>query len=134
MDTDQIREIIYKIPCLKFKFVGCFPADMTPKQLDENRFFIVNTDRKGSVGTHWLLVARRNNKIYYGDSLGKNLKTYENIKLSYNLPVVQLAKSRLQKSNLCALYCIYFAYAVFCKFSEVYVNDVFVLNFFSKVL
>ena len=64
MDNKSLAEIIKKIPILKFKYVGSFPADDIP-QLMNNTFAIVNTDPSYKEGTHWIMLANINDTIFY---------------------------------------------------------------------
>ncbi len=111
MDNKSLQDIISRIPLLKYKYMGSFPADFIPP-LRNNTFVIVNTDRSLEEGTHWILIANKNGKFFYADSMGQPLEVYGNIKLPYK-NIQRLVYVQLQNMALCGMYCIYFAWTLF---------------------
>ncbi len=111
MDSKGLQDIINRIPLLKYKYIGSVPADNIPR-LQKNTFAIVNTDLSFEEGTHWILIANKNGKFYYADSMGQPLEVYENIKLPYK-NIQRLVYTQLQNLALCGQYCIYFAWTIF---------------------
>jgi len=67
MDNDQLARIIYSIAILKHKYIGSFPADMIPETLPEETFFTCNTESSKRPGSHWVIVAKKNGNVYFGD-------------------------------------------------------------------
>ena len=132
MDSAQLSKIISQIGQLNYKFLGCFPADMVPKIIPRNKFCIVNSDKSTSSGTHWLMLANLNDNLYFGDSLGNRISTYKNIRISQR--VLQMNHQTLQQSDLCGLYCIYFAYILYCGIENIVVNDYIIMRFFACYL
>ena len=55
------------------KFKGVFSADNIPT-LQNEQYCIVNLDRSYESGSHWVSLARKNNKTYFFDSFGRNDK------------------------------------------------------------
>lgn len=112
MDNEALTQIINKIPELKHKYLGTYPANFVP-QLLRNSFAIINTDPSAMEGSHWILLADKNGVIYYGDSMGQLLSVYKHIKIPYK-NVKYLVNEQLQKEeSLCGFYCIYFAWCLF---------------------
>ena len=103
--------MVQKIPELKYKFLGVYPADMIPN-LTNNSFIIINTAKASDIGEHWVMLANRNEKIFFGDSMGQSLEAYQHIRIPYSL-VYRLIHKRLQDQPLCGLYAIFFAWSVF---------------------
>ena len=136
MDNKSLADIIAKIPSLKYKFLGSYPANQYPN-LVQNSFLIINTDPQESVGAHWIMLANKNGRMYYGDSLGEPLDTYQHIrKPKQNIDTV-LVTHRIQTTEaLCGLYCIYFAWNVFNHGnSKIFsFNDLDLLQFIHKYL
>ena len=131
MDNKALQDVIGKIPGLKYKYLGSYPADYVPP-LRESSFAIINTDRSDRLGSHWILIAKKGNVNYYGDSLGQSLEMYRDIDVKDRSHFVSLVSSQIQKtSSLCGFYCIYFAWVVFNGHKSVSLsfNDLDLLRF-----
>ena len=59
MDEDQIYIHIKKCKHLKFKFRGVYAADNYPLNLPVDSSIIVNVSRADSIGSHWVMLAKR---------------------------------------------------------------------------
>ena len=136
IDELELFLFINKCKHLKYKFQGVYAADNFPLNFKENTFIIVNSDKSNQLGTHWLLLCKRSNKILFGDPLGLPTTYYPYIcdRLSYtDLGVNEIIKSPLQKtdSSLCGLYCIYIAHYVFSAYfpSIPYISEQELLRF-----
>ena len=129
MDNQQLLQVVNRFPHLKFKYLGSFPADLRPKNLPTNTYF--NTDPSIQPGSHWILLANKNGKLFYGDSMGEVLEKYG---IRTKAKFGSLVQEKLQDSELCGLYAIYFANVLFSKVSSKYLNDFHVLKFFADVL
>lgn len=136
MDSLQIRQIIDSIQILKYKFMGTYPADMVPRHIPEGKFCIVNSDVQDGAGSHWVMLAAKNSTILFADSLARKLHSYKNIdfKNLRNYPVVNIVVSPLQREELCALYCVYFAYVIFSRIKDTHVDDYLLMRFFARFL
>ena len=122
MDEDQIYHQVKKCKHLKFKFRGVYAADNYPLNLQTNTFIIVNASRSNSIGTHWVVLAKRYAypKIYFADPLALPLTAYKDIfnrlqqckDLDIMMDIMEHRRdiqSPLQSSDsqLCGLFCIY---------------------------
>ena len=122
MDEDQIHLQVKKCKHLKFKFRGVYAADNYPLNLQTNTFIIVNASRSNSIGTHWVVLAKRYAYpiIYFADPLALPLTTYKDIfnrlqqckDLEIMMDIMEHRRdiqSPLQSSDsqLCGLFCIY---------------------------
>ena len=76
MDNQSIQQIIERIPELKFKYIGSFPADFIPN-LPKFSFEIINTASIKEVGEDWILIARLNRNYYYADCLARSITHYK---------------------------------------------------------
>jgi hypothetical protein len=133
MDNQSLREIINRIPELKHKYLGSYPADFVP-ELKNNTFDIVNSDLSYSEGTHWIFVANKDRKIYYGDAMGLPLEQYRNTRLPYK-KIQRLVFSKLQNMSLCGMYCIYFAWSLYKGYLiRTYISDNELMRFIYKYL
>ena len=139
MDNEDLERIVNLIPELKFKFVGSFSASTFIVPTRPNTFVIVNVDSLGSPGEHWITIGNKDGVYFYGDSLGKPIKDYPNVKFQLgNLgwhykQFLQLNHSKLQVLPLCGLYSIYFAWKMFGNIAHVY-TDFDLLRLFCKLL
>ena len=122
MDEDQIHLQVKKCKHLKFKFRGVYAADNYPLNLQTNTFIIVNASRSNSIGTHWVVLAKRYAYpiIYFADPLALPLTTYKDIfnrlqqckDLEIMMDIMEHRRdiqSPLQSldSQLCGLFCTY---------------------------
>ena len=122
MDENQIHHQVKKSKHLKFKFRGVYAADNYPLKLQTNTFIFVNASRSNSIGTHWVLQAKRYAYpiIYFADPLALPLTTYKDIfnrlqqckDLEIMMDIIEHRKdiqSPLQSSDsqFCCLFCIY---------------------------
>lgn len=91
-------------------FIGCYPSDNIPTSDIYPYSAVINTDKTGYPGKHWVAIYVQNkNTIEYFDSFGevpnanisKYLMNFENISMN---------KSKIQSlfSDVCGQYCIYF--------------------------
>ena len=132
MDNTSLRDIFERIPELKFRYIGSFPADFVPN-LPKFTFAIINTSPSSGAGEHWIMIGRLNRNYYYADSLARSITHYKFLNKKYQ----KMIHRPLQKmENLCGLYTIYAAFHLF-KFLQTNLNnvhDVHVLNFISNYI
>ena len=57
MDEIALRQIIDRIPLLKYRYLGSFPSDRVP-MLPNDTFAIVNTEPSYMSGEHWVMIAK----------------------------------------------------------------------------
>ena len=141
IDNVKIAKLINKCVHLKFLFCVVFPADSFPK-LFADSYIVVNALKAGTIGTHWLLICKKNDKIYFADPLGNSLEFYFAVYRrlnSFYREVIQLCTLMpIQKANskLCGLFCIYIAHVIFSnKYPyTMYMNDDDLLRFAKHML
>ena len=131
MDNQQLLHVVNRFPHLKFKYLGSFPAVLRPRNLPTNRFCIINTDPSTLPGSHWILLADKKGKLFFGDSMGEVLEKYD-IRTKSNLGL--LVQEKLQDSKICGLYAIYVSHMLFSQVSSKHLNDFYILQFFADVL
>ena len=86
MDEDQIYIQVQKCKHLKFKFRGVYAADNYPLKLPVNSFIIVNASRAESIGTHWVILAKR----IPSTILCRSVSTTSNSLQGYFLPLAAM--------------------------------------------
>lgn len=93
---------------LGYKFRGVFPSDKLPKLNDLKPYAIVNLDRSTESGSHWVSLAKKNGKLYFYDSFGRNPKSI--IKIADNGRILADTKDAEQgiTENNCGARCIAF--------------------------
>ena len=125
LSAQEIQKILN---CCK-SFIGCYASDQL-ESLSLSFFpctFIVNTDKNGMSGTHWICFHISKRRVEMFDSLGL---VYEN-KLPIEILrfIQRFAVSRDIKFNkclqpissvLCGFYCIFFIFLrQFCSFGQI---------------
>ena len=132
MDNQSLLETINKIPILKYKYIGSFPANFIPL-ISKNTFCIINTDASDKMGSHWIMLANKEGKFYYGDSMGYPISKYKDIQFPFKTH--RLVVNTLQTGQYCGLYCIYFACKLFSgKIPDQYISDYEVVKFMCLYL
>ncbi|MBM3938637.1 MAG: hypothetical protein FJ333_08315 [Sphingomonadales bacterium] len=96
-------------------FYGICAADTIPKNLKENHFIIVNTDKSTGEGKHWYAIVRRQNVVECFDSLGVNEEKKNNLisKINFrNVEFLTFNTTTLQPaiSLLCGQYVLFFLF------------------------
>ena len=79
MDKDDINDLIQGCKTLKYKFHGVFAANNFPEKMNRNSFLIVNAATAENIGTHWLLLCRKNNQLLFADPLGQPISSYKHL-------------------------------------------------------
>ena len=120
-----LRQIINRIPLLKYRYRVSSPSDYVPT-LDNDTFAIINTQPSNMRGEHWIMIANSRQILYFVDSLGR--KKHSFLKQQFE----QMMPEPLQShTSLCGSYTIYAAFHLF-KFRQeeiTGVHDVNVLSF-----
>ena len=70
MDNDQLARTISSIGTLKHKYIGSFLADIIPKNLRPDSFFISNTENRKRPGSHWVMAAKKMEVFIFETQLG----------------------------------------------------------------
>ena len=132
MDETSFKQIVNRIPLLKYRYMGLFPSDFVPNLLNE-MFAIINTQPSNTSVEHWIMIAKFHHEFYFADFLGLSINNYPFPKQSYS----QRFRKRLQDHpSVCGFYKIYAAFELF-KFQReeiIGVHDVNVLSFISNFM
>ena len=140
LSAQEIQKILN---CCK-SFIGCFASDQL-ESLSLSFFpctFIVNTDKNGMSGTHWICIRISKRKVEVFDSLGlvyDNKLPIEILTFLQRFAVSRDIKlnKRLQpdSSVLCGFYCIFFIFLrQFCSFGQIQKYFVDDLNKNEKII
>ena len=129
MDGIALRQIIDRIPLLKYRYFGSFPSDRVP-MLPNDTFAIVNTEPSYMSGEHWVMIAKFKQQLYFADSLGESCNF---LKQGYqNMVPVKLQSH----PSVCGFFATYSAFHLF-KFHQEQltgVHDVNVLSFMGNYM
>ena len=132
MDNASLKQIVNRIPLLKYRYIGSLPPDFVPN-LPNDTFAIINTQPSNTPGEHWIMIAKFHHELYFADSLGQSINNYPFLKQNYS----QMVRTRLQNhSSVCGFYTFYAAFHLF-KFQQeevTGVHDVNVLSFISNFM
>lgn len=116
MDTQKITTLARHDKRLSKVFAGVFPCDLLPKHaVLRKSVFIVNTDTHTNPGSHWVAIAvepTSSDCIYY-DSYGQRPTNKHIVAfINRNAKHCRFNAVNMQApcSNLCAAYCLFFAY------------------------
>jgi hypothetical protein len=69
LELDKICNILFRK-----KYLGTFASDKLPLLSKKKPFAIINIDKYGKGGSHWVACAFQNNNIYIYDSFGRKTK------------------------------------------------------------
>lgn len=139
MDETSLAILLSNCSHLKHKFAGVFAANNF-KPLKPNSFQIINESPAYHKGTHWIVMARRGEKIYFADPLGKGIENYPIIfcRCSLMYPNICNFSYPIQPvyTNDCGLYCIYVAHVIFSMYfpKQVYTNPYGLRKFMTHLL
>ena len=114
-----------------------FAANNFPEKMNRNSFLIVNAATAEKIGSHWLLLCRKNNQPLFTDPLGQPISSYKHlyqriVSVGSNHNIYQLLENQpIQRANskLCALFCIYIAHFVFNAQKLVNISDNELISF-----
>ena len=131
MDEDDINDLFQGCKTLKYKFHGVFAANNFPEKMNRNSFLIVIAATAENIGTHWLLLCRKNNQLLFAHPLVRPISSYKHlnqriISVGNNHNIYQLLENQpIQNANskLCGLFCIYIAHFVFNAQKLVNISD-----------
>lgn len=104
---DELKAVGRKLLGIKFK--GVYAADKIPILNDLKKYCILNLDRTGMPGSHWIALAKVKNNTYVYDSFGRqNTKIIPNLRFSGNGRIVDVDRDAEQdkKEQNCGARCI----------------------------
>ena len=113
MNSNQISNLMRQDPMIKTRFRGVYPIDLIPYDLGIPSIIVVNHDKSGEKGSHWIVLHFKENDIVeHFDSIGrKPLREIHNLLFSKNL-TYKYNNKRIQNYNTvtCGLFCIYYSF------------------------
>jgi hypothetical protein len=115
MNSYELTSVISGTESLKKHCLGVFPADVLPSRLAPGKSIILNTDRIGGEGKHWVCFFRCpiNKTVDFFDSFGRPCQYYHKEWLSFvqkNGGLGQYNDKTIQsvQSVVCGLHCLSF--------------------------
>ncbi len=112
LSTKDILQGLISDPYAKRYFLGVFPRDKVPRITKYPSSLIVNTDKQGERGEHWLAIyVDKYKNCEFFDSFGLSEKDYgfdgyiRTFSRNYTSNKLQMQDI---SSNACGYYCIYF--------------------------
>ena len=112
MDDTSLKQIVNRIPLLKYRYMGSFPSDFVPNLLNDT-FAIISTQPSNAPGEHWIMIAKFHHELFFAESLGLSINNYPFLKQNYS----QMVWTRLHK--------IIPVYAVSAKFMQLFMCSSF---------
>jgi hypothetical protein len=128
LDTDDLNKFARSNNAISRFYLGCYPANVQPKNITNNCCWIWNTDEQGDSGTHWVAVWKQRNKFVFFDSYGK-LPSFYNRKywelFAREIGCRFMAYSSIQRQSMvsktCGIWCLFFLYE--CCFNFINNNE-----------
>ena len=111
MKEQDIVGALQSNPATSSIFVGCFPADRVPQQVDSvPAAFILNSDPAHKKGSHWVALFC-GERVEFFDSFGRKPSYY-----GFNSPILDNAFSQSCQfqsdlSTVCGQYCMFFVHS-----------------------
>ena len=72
MDNTFLKQIVNRIPVLKYRYIGSLSSDFVPS-LPSDTFSIINTQPSNTPGEHWINIAKLHLEVFLADSLGPSI-------------------------------------------------------------
>lgn len=116
MNTKQIWQALTNNVFTLQQFNGVYSKDTLKEIKVKPTLIICNTDPSSKPGKHWVLFyCNKDNSIDFFDSLGKKPSHYgceftEFLQRFSNCYYIVNTTIQSKRSNLCGLYCLYYAY------------------------
>lgn len=105
-DNATTGEELYQIAHeLRLPLTGIYASDEKQKHFRNNSCFIVNTDRKGRGGVHWVAGVNYNRNTYLYDSFGRNNLYFPSLK-NRNITYTAPDREQLDIQTDCGQRCI----------------------------
>ena len=77
LDTDHLDRLAGTNESVAPYYLGCYPADVLPSNIHKHCCWIWNVDESNKSGTHWIAIAKQNDRITFFDSYGKTPKFFK---------------------------------------------------------
>jgi hypothetical protein len=130
MNTQELTLFCLTDPYIRKCFGGVIPADKLPVfDYGKPKVFIVNTEKEGEDGEHWICIFTSNIPEYF-DSLGQQPQPdFVNFLINQGPNYLRNTR-RVQDyySNTCGLYCLFYAYFRCRRYSFQDIMDMFSYN------
>ena len=72
LNTDDLNKLAKQDTTLHNYYLGTYPADVKPKNLQNRCCWIWNVDESDKPGSHWVAVVKNQKQIQFFDSYGKS--------------------------------------------------------------
>jgi hypothetical protein len=120
LETDNIDNLAKSNPILKPFYLGCYPANVKPKDIKDRCCWVWNVDEDDKSGTHWICVVKNDNNIIFLDSFGKSPRFFKReywIKYFHSLKGTYTLHTQLQRqsyiSRTCGVWCLVFLHTYY---------------------
>ena len=119
LKTQDLNNIAKSNFIMKKKFLGAYPADVSPSFLSQKKIcgWIWNTDEKHLPGQHWVAIYKKNKTLYFFDSYGYSpnfyQKSYWKIKNHRFINISKHIQLQSNSTSTCGAWCLLFLYYCF---------------------
>ena len=118
MDEDNLNSLIQRFSELKHNFCGVYAADNFPSNLTDNSFIIVNISTSASIGTHWILLCQKKQKLIFAYPLGHTLLSYKPLqcRIASNFNVITVYELQRPTYRETKLNFVWFILYLYCSY------------------
>ena len=128
IDNTSIKQVVNRIPLLKYRHIGSFPSDFVPN-LPNDTFAIMNTQPSNTPGEHWIMIANFHHELYFANFFGLCINNYAFLKQTYSPNV----RTRPQDHpSVCCFYTIHAQFHLF-KFQQEEITGVHDVNVLTLI-
>jgi hypothetical protein len=71
LNTDDIDRFAKKNKVIAPYYLGCYPANVKPDNVNQHCCWVWNVDERDKPGTHWVCMVKKDKDIIFFDSYGK---------------------------------------------------------------
>jgi hypothetical protein len=122
LDTDNLDKQAQADETILPYYLGCYPANVTPKGVVEKCCWIWNVDEKDKPGSHWVAVVKEDAIIYFFDSYGKTPYWFKRYywekyfsKLKCQMQLYNTNQIQSHISRTCGSWCLLFLKTYYTK-------------------
>ena len=118
MDEDNLNSLIQRFSELKHNFCEVYAADNFPSNLTDNSFIIVNISTSASIGTHWILLCQKEQKLIFAYPLGQTLSSYKHLqcRIASNFNVITVYELQRPTYTETKLNFVWFILYLYCSY------------------
>lgn len=108
MNTFQVENLCRSDEVLSPKFAGVFALDTLPTSIENDKFYVCNTEPSNLEGEHWVAMYSNGNQKEYFDSLGGSVDEKRFLDFFGGEYIYVTVQTQEPFSSVCGQYCIFY--------------------------